>query len=247
MSASGKNVKAKTQPLSPSGESLLGVNLWRMRLADTSAPVKVRGLIHKQDPNGIRDWTPERVTLDQPIPEGENLRLTIESARSGYLYVIDRDIYEDGTKSASTLIFPTKRLHGGVNLVQPGRPVEIPDFNDQPPTFELVRTRPDQNALMLTFILAPRPLTEITVQPEAYKLTEEQTAKWEKQWGTEVGLAEDKSTSGKLYTLAEKTAASDTSKPLSDKDPVPLILFYRTGHPGQPMLATALIKVAPAK
>jgi len=28
---------------------------------------------------------------------------------------------------------------------------------------------------------SPRPLTGVTVQPEAYKLTEEQTAKWEKQ------------------------------------------------------------------
>jgi hypothetical protein len=34
---------------------------------------------------------------------------------------------------------------------------------------------------------SPRPLTGVTVQPEAYKLTEEQTAKWEKQWRTEVG------------------------------------------------------------
>src|SRR5262245_42325459 len=80
---------------------ILCMNLWHMRLADSASPVKSRGLTHKKiDPSGKLDWTPERMTLDDVIPEGELLRLSFESASAGYLYVIDRDIFADGTKSA---------------------------------------------------------------------------------------------------------------------------------------------------
>ncbi len=44
--------------------------------------------------------TPERVETDTLLREGDRVRLTIEAPRQGYLYVIDREQYADGTSSA---------------------------------------------------------------------------------------------------------------------------------------------------
>jgi hypothetical protein len=45
----------------------------------------------------------------------------------GYLYVIDREQYEDGTLGEPVQIFPTTRTRGGDNSVKPGSLIEIQD------------------------------------------------------------------------------------------------------------------------
>jgi len=74
-------------------------------------------------PSGQAEWTPDRSYLDEPIRDNEMVRLSIESARKGYLYVIHQDIYPDGAFSNPELIFPTTRLCGGDNRVGPGGPL----------------------------------------------------------------------------------------------------------------------------
>src|SRR5205085_3551844 len=135
---------------------IVGITLWKMRQATTSdsATVRFRGLIHPEDPDDNAEWIAERVSLESPIPAGQNVRLSIESARPGYLYVIDRDVYADGSSSLPSLAFPTFRLHGGDNRVQPGVTIEIPDAQDRPPAFQLKKTRADQVSVLLTIIVA---------------------------------------------------------------------------------------------
>ena len=246
-STKGPNSAKAAAPRVAPNDSLVGINLWRMRLAEASAPVKIRGFKQREDPTGARDWTPERLTMDQTIPEGDEIRIGVESLREGYLYLINRDVYADGTRSEPTLIVPTARIRGGNNLVKPGHPFEFPSIEDKPPTFSVERTRPDQTGILLTMILSPKPLAEITMRRDEQKLTEQQVSRWEKLWGTQVENTEDKSMLGKLYTMAEKTAASDPSKPLTGKDPVPVALFHRAGHSGEPIAATALVKVGPPR
>lgn len=238
----------KSPEASAIGDSFIGVNLWHMKLADSTAPVKMRGLKHKEvDPDGVRDWTPEHLMLNREVAEGDSLRVSIESARTGYLYVVDRDMYGNGSKSAPVLIFPTKRLHGGDNAVQPGRPVEIPDFMDKPPVFTVERTRSDQTAIELIVIVTPKPLSEIAIQKSEQRLSADQVGRWQKQWGTDIELTEDAAIVGKLYTPAEQLAASDPSRPLGHNDPPPMSLFHRKGHPGEAMFVSAAIKMAPAR
>ena len=225
-------------------DPVLGMNLWHMRLADAASPVKIRGLEHKTlDKTGVRDWTPERMTLDDAIAEGELLRLSFESASVGYLYVIDRDVYKNGTKSAPTLRFPTKQLIDGDNQVAPGETIQIPNPKDRPSAFTVALTRADQTGIQVTLILNPKPLPEIPVPDKAVPLSEALVAKYEQQYGTGVQMVEDKSMAKLVATLAEHAAASDLARPLGEKDPLPITLFHRAGHPGDPMLATALIKV----
>jgi hypothetical protein len=230
---------------SPSADSILGMNLWHMRLADSTSPVKTRGLRHKLDPAGSLDWTPERLTLDDVIPEGELLRLSFESASAGYLYVIDRDVFANGTKSKPTLRFPTKQIRGGDNLVGPGVLIQIPGSSDKPSAFTVeVNHRKEQAGIMVTLILSPgKPLPEIPVPNDAVELSEALVAKYEKEFGSDVKMVENKSMLKMVSTLAESAAASDPSRPLGAEDPLPITLFDRAGHPGAPMLATALIKV----
>ena len=61
-----------------------------------------------------------------PLAIGDRVRLTIESSNNGYLYVIDRELDADGTKSDPYLIFPTARTREGDNAVRGGRLVDIP-------------------------------------------------------------------------------------------------------------------------
>src|SRR5437867_180490 len=80
-----------------------------------------------QDDDGSEvEWTPERIEEDTPLNPGDKVRLSIESlSRAGYLYVIDRAQYADGTLGEPLLIFPTLRT-SNKNRVKPGRLIYIP-------------------------------------------------------------------------------------------------------------------------
>ena len=77
---------------------------------------------------------------------GRPCSLSFESARAGFLYVIDREQYADGSASEPYLIFPTSRTRGGDNRVEAGRLIEVPDQADRPNYFSVRRSRPDQVA-----------------------------------------------------------------------------------------------------
>ena len=166
------------------GNSFIGMTLWRMRPSGSTDAIRFRGLVHRLDPAGRGDWTPERVTFDKPVRIGDYVRLTIESAKRGYLYVVDRDLYADGTASAATLIFPTKRLRGGDNRVEPGVPIEIPDQADVPAAFVLERTRADQTAVMVMVIVAPQPIASLNIQQESQRLTDARVSRWKRDWSS---------------------------------------------------------------
>jgi hypothetical protein len=213
-----------------------------MRLSKASDPVKFRGLVHDQDPSGQAEWTPERSMLDAPIRSNELVRLSIESARKGFLYVIDRDTYPDGTFSKPELIFPTTRLRGGDNRVEPGFLIEIPNAQDKPPAFRVEKTRPDQTGVMLTIIVAPAPIPGLAVTPNAVKLTEQQVTDWERRWGSNVQRL-DQGDPGKVYTTAEAAAAKSGEGALRAEDPVPSTMFHCHANHSEPMLVKVPLKL----
>ncbi len=93
-------------PLQPDeedpGDSLVGITVWRLRpsLPEDDKDMRISAL------DGRGDLTPERIEAETPLREGEKVRVSIEAARSGYLYVIDREQYADGTFGTPYLIFP---------------------------------------------------------------------------------------------------------------------------------------------
>jgi hypothetical protein len=106
-----------------SPDTVIGVTLWRLR-PSRKADAGERIIAH-EGPESM-EWLPERVSSSGNLSEGDRIRISIEAARTGYLYVVDREQYADGTKGEPYLIFPTTRTRGGDNSVTSGRVIEIP-------------------------------------------------------------------------------------------------------------------------
>jgi len=210
-------------------ETVVGVTLWRLRPANRSESGE-RLIVHDND--AVSEWLPERISAMTRLVQGDRLRISVETVRAGYLYVIDREQYADGTLGEPYLIFPTTRTAGGDNQVAVGRLLEIPAQDDSPPFFTMKKSRPDHVAEVLSVIVTPTPLEEVHITDKAQKLTDAQVASWEKAWGTSVGHLE-MSTTGQTWTKEEKDA---TTRALTASAPAPQLLFYRPSiKPTEPM------------
>src|SRR5690242_7708755 len=199
--------------------ALVGITVWRLRPSRPGDAREVRALIHVE--TGNAEFTPERIAADRPLSEGQKVRISIEAAQEGYLYIIDRDEYADGTKSDPYLIFPTLAIHKGQNHVAPGVVVQIPAEDEG--YFNVERSKPNQISEVLTFLITPRPLAEIKIG-QRQKLGEEQVVHWQNQWKAKSYKLEDAAHEGKVYTLTEKDAARG-GKLLTKDDPLPQTMY----------------------
>ena len=224
----------RVSPVGVSGDSVVGVTIWRLR-PSRDADEGERMIVHEG--SAAAAWIPERVPGNAGLAEGDRVRLSIEAARTGYLYVIDREQYADGTLGEPYLIFPTTRTLGGDNKVKAGRLVDIPAQEDSPPFFTLKRSRADQVGELLSVIITPAPLDELQIEAQAQRLSAERLAQWEKLWGGQAGRMELSDGAGKVWTKEEKEAGASGARLLKASAPNPQTLYYRPGvKPGEPLL-----------
>lgn len=211
----------------------LGLTIWRLRptkKTDEGARIIV------QEGENVNEWTPERIAADTPMKMGERIRFSFESPVPGYLYVIDREQYADGSFGDPYLIFPTTRTRNGDNQVAPGRIIEIPGQDDRPNFFSLKQSRKDQTGEILTVIVAAQPLSEVTIGTNALKLLPETVAQWEKQWGAQTQKFEMNEGVGKAWTKAEQEAGANGTRQLTQEEPAPQTIYRVAVKPGSPML-----------
>ena len=241
-----KNKRAPASTVSPpllaaqaNPDRLLGLTVWRLRRRLPADEPGTRILEHGD--HGNLEWTPERIDAETPLAEGQRVRFSIESARSGYLYVIDREEYESGSTGESYLIFPTTRIRGGDNRLAPGTTIELPAWDDNPPYLLLKRTRSGHVGEMLTILVTPEPLFGITVGRQPVRLPAGQVALWEKTWGAPVARLEIPET-GKAYTSLEKAAGAGL-RPLTQADPVPHTLYRVEAKAGDPLLVKVRLPI----
>jgi len=201
-------------------ETVVGVTLWRLR-RPTRSDSGERLIVH--DDNATTEWLPERISATTRLGQGDRLRISVEAVRAGYVYIIDREQYADGSVGEPYLIFPTTRTGGGDNQVAIGRLLEVPAQNDSPPFFVMKKSRPDHVAEVLSVIVTPAPLEDVKITDKALKLTDEQVASWEKAWGSGVGRME-MTTAGQAWTKEEKNAHT---RALTTSAPPPQLVFYR--------------------
>lgn len=209
-------------------DTVIGITLWRLRPALPRDDRQTRLLKHAGDKSKIREWTPERIAVDTPLKTGQRVRLSIEAARTGYLYVIDRELYADGTLGDPVLIFPTKRLRGGDNRVSVGKLTDIPALEDSPHYFTLDPEEEQRTNLvgeLISVLITPQPLPGVPTGEDLVKLPKEMVAGWEQAWGTNVGKME-LTGAARTWTLEEKAAAAQ-GRPLAPLAPAPQTLFYR--------------------
>jgi hypothetical protein len=209
------------------GETVVGVTLWRLRRANPTDSGE-RLIVHEGA--DAAEWLPERISPNTKLGQGERLRITVEAARAGYLYVIDREQYADGTLSEPYLIFPTTRTLGGNNQVNVGKIIELPSQDDRPPYFTVKRSRADQVAEVVSVLISPSPLEGIEITDKAQKLSDLQVSKWEQSWGGRVGLLELEAGAGKPWSREEKEAGSDTTKVLKQEAPAPQAIYYQPNN-----------------
>jgi len=218
-------------------ESVVGITLWRLR-PSRKADNGERIITH-EGPQST-EWLPERVSSTSRLSEGDRIRLSIEAARTGYLYVVDQEQYSDGSRGEPYLIFPTTRTHGGDNSVKAGRLIEIPSQDDSPPYFTLKRTRADNVGEVVSVLVTPTPMEKLTITDKAQKLSADTFASWEKSWGAQAGRLEMTNGEGKPWTKQEKDAGADSTRSLKENEPAPQTIYYR---PGASSREPVLVKV----
>jgi hypothetical protein len=236
-----KTTAARRRPTVSSSEEI-GVTVWRLRPSrsgDTGARVLVL--------DGLKqaEWTPERIEADTPLNIGDRVRLTIESPRPGFLYIIDREQYADGSFGEPMMIFPTLRTRGGDNRVAPGKLIDIPAQEDQYSYFTAQPTgnRRDQVAEVLTIILVSQPLP-VQIGEQPLKITNTQVASWEKIWGGTAERLELVDGAGRAWTKEEKLAGAANSRQLTQTGPPPQTVYRVARKSGGPLLVTVPLRYA---
>jgi hypothetical protein len=225
----------------------LGLTIWRLRSA-TAADTGARIIVHKE--NEDIELIPERLPVSASLHIGERIRLTFESPQAGYLYVIDREQFADGSFGDPVLIFPTTRTRNGDNQVTAGKLVEIPAQEDQPNYFTLQRSRlnhTSQTGEMLTVIVTANPLEGITIGPKALTLTSEQVEQWEQQWGARAETFDLAGGAGKTWTKAEQEAGANGTRQLTQEDPEPQTIYRVSVKPGAPLLVKVRLRYSRTK
>src|SRR5262249_34821628 len=230
------------------GDTVLGITLWRLRPSRVTDDKEVRILKHNKDNARIESWTPERIPADTPLVVGQRVRLSIEAARTGYLYVINREQYADGTVGDPYLIFPSTNLRGGDNQVMIGRIIDLPALEDDPNFFTLDPSRPDQVGEIISVIVAPKPLPDLKIGEHEVQLPNELVETWEKTWGAKVGRLELVGGAGKTWKREEKAASAAKTQPLKRDGPSPQTLYYRpNAKPDDPLLVSLQLRYGNVK
>lgn len=236
------NVSASDAHKSGAGEAVIGVTLWRLRQARSTDNQDARILEHQPARN--QEWAAERMEADARLKEGERVRLSIESPSTGFLYVIDREEYSNGSIGDPFVIFPTTRTRGGNNSVVGGKVIEFPGQGDNPPYFTLTRSRADHVGELLIIIASPRQIPELQSLSDAAPVPADKLVSWEKDWGGRVERFELEGGAGLPYTGVEKTAGGDGSRMLTQGDPLPQTILRVNAKTGEPTMVKLHLRIA---
>ena len=197
-------------------ETVVGITIWRFRTAYEGE----EGVMIENE-----RMIAERVDAGTPLAAGDKIRISIEAARDGYLYVIDREQYSDGTTGDPYLIFPTSRLAGGENKTTVGRVFSIPAKSDQPPYFTLTPGRTDQTGELISVLVTPEPMQNLAIAKQEVQISNLQVSDWEKKWGNTVGRLEMEGGAGQMITQMEHEAGIG-ARLLKHTDPPPQSIYY---------------------
>lgn len=191
-------------------DAYLGITIWRLRPSVPSDNPAVRMKLEDG-----QEWTPERVSSRNTLSSGDRIRIGIEAARPGYLYVL-------GDRYFARVIFPSGTSD---NYVAPGKMVMVPSEKSQPAYLKFNRYD------TFNVLLAPRPVPSIAVQPMPERIAPEVLADWRTLWGNSVGRLGPAFPSTNAITPAEASL-----RQLTQDDPLPQDI-YHSDAPGEPILA----------
>lgn len=160
-----------------------------------------------------------RVEADTKFHEGDLLRISVESPREGYLYIIDRDWFTNGSGGETNLIFPVR---GEDNQLKPGKLIDLPTEAE---TSFKASPKPNQTGELLTIIVTSSPL-KLPLSDNPLPITNTQLSEWEKRWSAITDRYEMNDGAGLTRTLEEQQAADPGgTRQLTREDPSPQTIY----------------------
>ncbi len=207
------------KPLDVTSPSTLkvGVTLWKVeRVGDGRSTKEIA----------------RRVEANTQFHEGDLIRLSIESKLGGYLYVIDRDWFTDGSSGETKMIFPLK---GEDNRLEAGKLIDIPGQGDAP--FN-AHPNPGQAGEMLTIIVTSSPLS-LSLSSKELPISNAQLAEWTKMWSGMTERFEMINGSGETRTIEEQEATG--TRQLTRDDPPPQTIYVLTPRSSDGVLFNLLL------
>ena len=234
-----RNVDASAGP--PSGKVFahVGVTIWRLR--PSTYADKTKELV-EDDEGDAKEYTLERIEEGTPVSPGQKVRLSIESlSRDGYVYVINREQYEDGTLGDPMLIFPTRKS-SSANPVRAGRLISIPSSKGKF-TIKPSESAKRHVAEAITIIVTSKPLIDDTeLGLKGTKLSRLLVESWEQQWGGATKRFEMDGGAGRTMTPIEQVVGNDSAQVLTQEDPPPQTVYRIATKPENPILITVPLK-----
>lgn len=239
-----KNRPAETE------DALFGLTIWKMRPAtnDDSSTESITEV--KDGKRIVSEFTLERMESETPLRNGEKIRISVESlSHNGYLYVVDRELFSDGTYSAPKLIYPTLLTKNGQKPIASGELIFIPG---ETKNFVVNPTQNEktQVAEVLTFIISPKILIEQSMlMAKAIDLPLNTFSEWTKWWEVDNTLLEEIGGAGQTITIVERSAGNDAAKglleesnALSQDDPTPQSIFRSQIKRGNAVMVNVSLK-----
>jgi hypothetical protein len=231
----------------------LGITLWKFdkRKLGTVIPggqtSDARSITHPIDDSAV-----VRVNQDTVFRVGDKIRLSVESPTSGYLYVANCEVYEDGSYGTPMVVFPTKRTRGGVNFLSVGTPIELPSINDQPNYFLLTESKSVKKVVAeaLVFVVTKSLITDFEVPADNTELAKNRLELWEKKWTGRTEIWEIDSKESREYTQAEYESGNEIlnvgeeskGRSLKSDEPEPHTLYAVKSPSEDGMLFTLILR-----
>jgi hypothetical protein len=225
----------------PPGASFqrLGLTIWRK---DKNAPVESGG-------KGV-DNPLSRTDDGALFRVGDKVRFGVEPlSQGGYLYIIDREQFSDGTQGPATLVFPTKKTYHGKNWALPGAPLLVPG----PDLYFTINIWSAGKALaadVFTIILSPVPLlAEEQLRDTHLPLSDEIVREWEQKCSVENYSAALQGGAGRRQSEAERSSGAkgvdNPAATLTQDDLPPQQVYQAAVKPGQAMLVRFSLRYQP--
>ena len=233
----GRNTVHKVNNSANQDDAFIGLTVWEMR--ESAGGTERRSFVLKKANGQNVVLRPFRLGADSQLVAGRSYVFSIESARAGYLYVVDRELYTDGSLGAPVLLFPTRDARGGNNLIAAGYPVEIPDQKTESAYFEATRNGQNHVGEALTIIVSAEPLVSSSLlKTDPITLEKSEVEKWQQQWGTRTRWADNADSAGRAYSEAEGRAGGDPAYKLKESDPLPQRLYRVGASARKPLMVT---------
>lgn len=219
----------------------VGFTVWKLRKkTPNEADTATLSVVEK----GLKiEYVPERMESNETLKLGDKVRLTVESPRNGFLYVVDFEQYMDGTFGAPTLIFPTQRTRGGNNRVSAGVLIDIPAQDDDVPFFVINSKNPLYAGELLNVIISEKAINGIATPPSAVTLESRQIGEWVEEWGLEAEVFEQDGGKGAAWSSAEKEAGKVGGRSLTQEDPTPQTVYKVRANKNLPILVSLPLTV----